>query len=139
MTSRQIVWARIIFAILLMLITVLTLIPNPEDVGGGFDAARWLAALLFGNPEFGDKIAHFGAYGLLGASAFAAQLRFSGSTTPIPFFLGAYGALLEGAQRLGGAREADWLDAAANGIGAVSGYLFALAIGASISAYAKAS
>lgn len=139
MTSRQIVWARIVFVILLILISVLTLIPNPEDVGGGLDAAQWLAALLFGNPEFGDKVAHFGAYGLLGASAFAAQLRISGSLAPTPFILGAYGAMLEGAQRLGGARQADWLDAAANGFGAVSGFLFGLAISASISAYAKAS
>ena len=55
---------RSLFMFALLLVTILSLIPNPDDVPGGMDFTRWLASLLFGDATHSDKVAHFIAYGI---------------------------------------------------------------------------
>ena len=125
MISSLLFWARLLFAALFVLITYLTLTPNPDDVATGFDLARLIAGFLFGEPDYGDKVAHFAAYGALGAMAYWAQIFIAGRRWLTPVCLGFYGALLEGAQGIGGVRSLELLDAMANGLGAVTGFIVA--------------
>ena len=60
-----------------------------------------LSSLLFGDARYTDKLAHFAAYGALGAAAFWAQLILWGKKRWTPLALAAYGALLEGLQGIG--------------------------------------
>ena len=122
-------WARALFAMLFVLITFLTVTPNPDSVATGFDIARVIAGFLFGDPEYGDKVAHFAGYGALGVSAFWAEVFPGGKRWLTPILLGGYGAMLEGVQGLGGVRTMEMLDAAANGLGAITGFVLALALG----------
>jgi VanZ like family len=115
-------WARCVFALLFVVVTWLTLTPNPDEAKSGFEMARWIAALLFGDPDRGDKIAHFTAYGTLGASAFFARLSLFGRKRWTPLYLAAYGAMLEGMQGFGGVRSPEAADAIANALGAVAGF-----------------
>ncbi|MFQ5563936.1 MAG: hypothetical protein ACE5FO_10255 [Parvularculaceae bacterium] len=118
--------ARTAFAILFLAVTYLTLAPNPDESAPGFAAARWLAAALFGDEMLGDKVAHFSAYGALGASAFLAAIRPFGRVWLAPIALAAYGALLEGAQGLGGVRTPELADAISNAGGALAGFVLAM-------------
>ncbi len=128
MTASPLFWARALFAVLFAVITFLTVTPNPDDVAAGFDLARAIAGFLLGNPDYGDKVAHFAAYGALGASAFWARLFIGGNKWITPLLLGVYGAVLEGVQGLGAVRSMEALDAIANGLGAIAGFVFALAL-----------
>lgn len=114
--------ARIVFAALFAAVTYLTVTPNPENVEGGMDIARWIAAMLFGDAHYGDKVAHFLAYGALGASAALAQLRIGGRAALMVIALALYGASLEGVQALGAVRSPELLDALANSLGALVSY-----------------
>lgn len=114
--------ARALFAILLVLVSYLTVTPNPEDVETGMGIARWLAAALFGDAGLGDKLAHFLAYAALGASAALARLRVAGRAAVAVFALALYGAALECVQAFVAPRDADIADAAANALGAAAGY-----------------
>ena len=113
---------RCCFVALLLFITYLTVTPNPDGVESGMAMTRWLASFLFGDARHDDKIAHFGAYAVLAATAYWANIRgFSGPWSP-PIFLAVYGAGLEGVQALVDARSAEVLDGVANGAGALSGF-----------------
>jgi len=114
--------ARVVFALLFALVTWLTVTPNPDDTEAGFKVVRWIASVLFGDPERGDKVAHFAAYGVLGASAVFAKFSLFGKRLWIPLGLAAYGAMLEGVQGLGGVRTPEAVDAIANALGAVAGF-----------------
>lgn len=118
-------WARGAFFILLSAVTYLTVTPNPDDVKSGFDLADWIATLVFGGPEFGDKVAHFGAYSALGAVAAPARFTIARRGWPIIPALGCFGVLLEGVQGLSGVRQPDALDALANLFGASAGFVSA--------------
>lgn len=114
--------ARAQFVVLFLLITYLTVTPNPDDTKMGMALTRWLAALLFGDGAFGDKIAHFLAYAALGASAALAQVRLAGRALYAVAGLALYGAALEGVQGLMGVRFPELGDALANSLGAAVGF-----------------
>ena len=119
-------WARLFFAVLFLTVTFLTLTPNPEDTETGFVVARWVAVFVLGDAELADKVAHFMAYGALGASAFSAQIDLFGKRWATPLALAAYGAALEGIQGLGGVRAPELADAIANFLGVVTAYAGAM-------------
>jgi hypothetical protein len=114
--------ARGVFIVLLIAVTYLTVTPNPEDVEGGMDFARWVASMLFGNANYGDKVAHFLAYSALGASAALAEIRIGGKLLLTISAFALYGASLEGVQALGAVRDPELLDALANSMGALVSY-----------------
>ena len=122
MTRQNLRTARIGFALLLLIVTYLTVTPNPDDTGQGFALAQWIAEVFLGNGSIGDKVAHFMAYGALGTSAFLAQLRERGRQFLVPLALAGYGVLLEFIQGLGGVRTPELADAIANGSGAIVGF-----------------
>ena len=119
--GTALLWARVFFVTLLVFVTVVTLIPNPDDTAG-FAAARFISSLLFGDDKFADKVAHVSAYGALGASAYWAQLIVYGKKRWTPLLLAAYGALLEGVQGIGGVRDPELADGIANAAGALIGF-----------------
>lgn len=118
---------RLLFAALFIIVTYLTLTPNPDDTEGGLSITRWIAELLFGSGVFGDKVAHFGAYGVLAISAGLAQLSLFGRRSFVIIALAIWGVVLEGLQGLGGVRVADAGDALANAGGALAGAVFVAA------------
>lgn len=121
MKQIPLLWPRTIFAALLLLVTFLTLTPNPENTEAGFAFTRWIAALLFGDAGFADKVAHFLAYAALGAAAAWAQLALFTKRRVTALALALYGILLEIIQGLGGVRSPEVADAVANALGAISG------------------
>ncbi|GGD08719.1 VanZ family protein [Aquisalinus flavus] len=114
---------RVCFALLLVVVTLLSLIPNPDDVPGGPDFSRWLSGLLFGTEDYADKMSHFIAYGALGGTAVLAALRPFGRVVLLPVLLIAYSGLIEVLQGIGGARQADIADMLANAAGVTAGML----------------
>lgn len=120
MSNFVLFWRAVFFA-LLAIVTYLTVAPNPPQADGGFAATRMIAEFLFGDAGQGDKIGHFMAYGALGGAARFA-FRGRGLFWSTPALLAAYGAGLEGAQYFIDVRSADLIDAAANSLGAVTGY-----------------
>lgn len=115
-------FARAQFAVLFLLVTYLTVTPNPDETELGMELTRWLAALIFGDSAFADKIAHFLAYAALGASAALARIRIGGRAFTVVAGLALYGAALEGVQGLGGVRDPELADALANALGAAAGF-----------------
>lgn len=126
LTISSLALARGAFMMLLAVVTWLTLTPNPDDTKAGFAVTRWLAEIFLGNPGLSDKVAHFSAYGALGASAFGARLSPFGAQVWTPVILAAYGASLEILQGLGGVRSPEIADGIANMLGAVAGFGVAL-------------
>lgn len=114
--------ARIIFALLFVIVTYLTLTPNPDDTKSGMAITRWLAVLLLGQEDLGDKVAHFAAYGALGTFAVLSRIRFFGATLFTILALAIYGACLEGLQGLAAVRTPELADAVANALGAIGGW-----------------
>lgn len=112
---------RALFVLLFALVTFLTLTPNPADTEPGFIVTRWISTALFGDASLADKIAHFLAYGSLGAAAYWAELRLFFRRRGVGLALVLYGMLLEGLQGLGGVRDPEIADAVANAFGAASG------------------
>lgn len=121
-------FARVLFFVLLALVTWLTLAPDPGGPSGGMALTRWLAALLFGSARDADKIAHFLAYGTLGFVFALSGMRIMGARLAGVVMLVAYGGLLELAQGwFTLARTPDLLDAAANATGAGLAFFIGLA------------
>lgn len=119
---------RVVFFVLLALVTILSLIPNPDDVPGGPAFSQWLARLLFGDAGNADKVSHFIAYGALGFTGILAALRPLGRVWLVPLMLLAYSGLIELAQMAGGVRHGDLADMAANGLGVAAGMAAALGL-----------
>ena len=115
-------WARGAFVMLLAIVTWLTLTPNPDDAKAGFAVTRWIAEFFLGDGALNDKVAHFSAYGALGASAFTARFLFFGTQAWTPVVLAAYGAGLEVLQGVGGVRSPEIADGFANMLGAIVGF-----------------
>jgi hypothetical protein len=115
-------FARALFAVLFLVVTYLTITPNPDETEMGMALTRWLAALIFGDGAFGDKVAHFIAYAALGASAALAHVKIGGRAVYAVAALVLYGAALEGVQGLMGVRVPEFADALANGLGAAAGF-----------------
>jgi hypothetical protein len=129
MKPSSLLWPRILFVLLFALVTYLTLTPNPEDAKAGFAFTRWLAIKVFGDPALADKVAHFLAYGALGAMAAWAHLALFSKRRITAVALALYGVALEGLQGLGGVRTPELADAAANGLGALAGLGGAIILG----------
>lgn len=124
---RSLLVPRLVFIALLAFVTWMTLTPDPDDAAVGFDIARFIAEIVFGDGRLADKVAHFGAYVALGVAA-AVALPGAAQTLVAVAGLSVYGAALEGVQALGGVREPDALDAAANAAGAAFGAALAVAL-----------
>lgn len=124
--GSRLLLARGFFAALFLTVTYLTLTPNPEDTETGFAVARWVAVFVLGDAGLADKVAHFMAYGALGAAAFWAQIDLFGRRWTLPLALAVYGAALEGVQGFGGVRSPELADAFANFLGVVAGYAGAM-------------
>lgn len=116
-------WPRVVFGLLLTLVTFLTLTPNPVETETGFAVTRYLSNLLFGDAKSADKVGHYLAYAVLGLSAYWAQLAFYSKRWAATIGLALYGVALEGLQGLGGVRSPEAADAVANGLGAISGFV----------------
>lgn len=112
--------ARVLFVLLLAMVTYLTVTPNPEDTKQGMAITRWLSSLIFGDVLFADKIAHFAAYGVLSFSGLAAGISLFGKKLWTVCALALYGAALEGVQGVMGVRSPEVLDALCNAAGAIS-------------------
>lgn len=119
MTLRTLLRAGL-FA-LLAFVTFETLTPDPDDTKTEMGVAQLIALFLFGGPALADKVAHFTAYFSLAIAAGVARLAPAGRDWLLAVALGAYGALLEVLQGLGGVRDAEWRDGFANALGAVTG------------------
>ncbi|WDI30070.1 VanZ family protein [Hyphococcus flavus] len=127
--SPSLLWPRIVFGVLMVVVTFLTLTPNPVESEPGFALTRWISSLLLGDAENADKIGHFLAYAVLGVTAFWARLAIFSKRWSVVIALAFYGAALEGLQGLGGVRSPELADAFANSLGAVSGFLAGAALG----------
>lgn len=112
---------RCVFFALLILIAVLSLIPNPDDVPGGSAFSRWVAALVLGSEAHADKVSHFIAYGVLGGAGILAALRPAGRLWVLAILLVAYSGLMEVLQGFTAVREPDMADMVANALGVVAG------------------
>lgn len=119
---------RGVFAALFIMVTYLTLTPNPDDTKPSIAIARFIAELLFHDERFGDKVAHFMAYAALGGAAAFAGLAIAGRRAYLIGALAIYGALLEFIQGLGGVRAPEIADALANSLGALAAFPAALAV-----------
>ncbi|MEM8935249.1 MAG: VanZ family protein [Pseudomonadota bacterium] len=118
--------ARLVFAVLLVIVTWLTLTPSPEQTESSIAIARWIASVFLGAPALSDKVAHFLAYAALGASAQWAQLTPPTMRYAAPaILLALYGVVLEFGQGAMGVRSPEIADAAANAAGAICGVAFA--------------
>ena len=115
---------RINAVVILVLLTILSLTPDPENIGVVMDWSAWIAAILFGDPLSGDKVSHFLAYGALG---FFSALGFTTKrwhALLIFLFILAYGALMEALQgALTETRTSDPVDLVANVLGGTSGII----------------
>ncbi len=118
---------RSLFMFALLLVTTLSLIPNPDDVPGGMDFTRWLASLLFGDATHSDKVAHFIAYGILGGGIILGAVRLLGSFIVCAIGIITWSGVLEILQGIISSRSTDPLDMVANasgvGAGLVAGIL----------------
>ena len=112
---------KILFFILLIIVTFLSLTPSQIEGEQGIELTRFLAKFFLGNEAYSDKIGHFLAYGALGFSVSAAMF-FPLKKLWVPMLgLSFYGFLLEFIQFLGGTRYGEFLDALSNMLGIVAG------------------
>lgn len=119
---------RVSFALLFVVVTWLTLTPNAGDVPQGVSIIRWASSFLFGDTAYYDKIAHFLAYGALGAAFAFAKFTIFGRRFFGALLLAGYGAALEFVQGLMGVRTPDFYDGVANALGAFVAFPFAMLI-----------
>lgn len=115
-------WLRILFATLFVVITYLTLTPNPVESEPGFALTRFISSMFFGDSKNADKVGHFLAYAALGYVAFWARLALFSKKWTVVAALALYGVLLEILQGMGGVRSPEVADAIANALGAVCGF-----------------
>lgn len=130
--SSSLVWPRVVFGVLLVVITYLTLTPDPVETEPGFAVTRYISDLFFGSAEYADKVGHCLAYGLLGLTAYWARIALFSKRWAVTIGLALYGVALEGLQGIGGVRSPEVADALANALGATSGFF-----GGTIVAYLK--
>ena len=132
--SMRVFYQRLFF-VLLLVVTILSLIPNPESVPGGSWFAEFLAKLFLGDAHHADKINHFIAYGGLAGCAALAGFRLFGKQTLLLVALILYSGGIELAQGLTSQRHPDWLDMIANSSGVVCGYIAALLLVSLVARY----
>lgn len=122
------IFFRRLFWALLLLVSVLSLIPNPDDLPGGSLWAEFLAEIFFGSADHADKITHFIAYGVLAGGAGLGGMRvFSRRWLIVPGLI-LWSGLLELLQGLTQNRSPDWLDMLANSAGALAGFVASLGL-----------
>lgn len=117
---------RINAVVIAVLVAILSLTPDPNDLGHAASWTEWLARLILGDPTSADKIAHFLAYGALGFFVTLGWLSTKRTLLWIVVGLIGYGAALEVLQAVGGSRTGDIFDLLANTIGAASGVIGAI-------------
>ncbi|MEO0399949.1 MAG: VanZ family protein [Pseudomonadota bacterium] len=117
---------RALFCVLFVVVTYLTVTPNPDTAGPGNALTDFLAELLFGSAQNADKIGHFIAYLALGGSAVLARLKVFGARAASLVVIALYGAFLEVVQGWTAVRSPELLDAAANAGGTLASYPLAL-------------
>ena len=126
---------RAVAVLLLLIVTVLSLLPNPPEGGAGGVFGAWLSRLLTGSDAYGDKAAHAFAYlataGATGAGFGQTGRRLLGAAAG----LFAWSLVLEGLQAAGGARTGDAWDALANLVGIVGGTVLALGFRRAVRAF----
>ncbi len=113
---------RILFFLLLVTITWLTLTSDPAVTSNGSAFMQWLSTLLLRTPEWGDKIGHFLGYGALGLTAAASRFTPPRKNWIPACLLTLYGVILEFVQIIGGTRSGELLDAVANMSGTLCGF-----------------
>ncbi len=117
---------RVLFFIAFIAVSVLSLIPDPDDVPGGMDITRWLAEFLLGDEAYADKISHFIAYGVLGGGVALGTVRLFGSMLVAAAAVMAWSGVLEFFQGLTSYRSNDFLDLMANVSGVTIGFITGL-------------
>ncbi len=118
-TQKPAFW---LFWALLGVVTVLSLIANPQEVPGGSFLTEWLAKLIFGDAMQADKINHFLAYGLLASMGRWGNVRLLQRVWLIIPLLLLWSGGLELLQGLTQSRQPDWFDMIANSAGVFLGY-----------------
>ncbi len=126
MTNRSLF--RFLFGAILILVTWLTLTPNPDDTKQGMSLMRWASEFLFGSAKYHDKLAHFVAYGVLGAFFTFARFTIFGRRLFGALLLAGYGAALEIVQGWLGVRHPEFYDGVANALGAFIAFPIALCV-----------
>lgn len=102
------------FCALLVLVMVLSLIPDPESVASAMSLSELIARIIFGSETHADKISHFIAYATLGGVFVFTGWRVFGRRIYGIVMLAAYGMAIERLQSLTGHRHADLADAIVN-------------------------
>ena len=119
---------RVLFVIFFIIVTYASLTPDPDTLDQSGGIMKWLASLLLGSEDHGDKIAHFLAYGALGFCIFPGRLALFGRFALTFVALLGYGFLMEWMQSFSVERQTSMLDATANTAGLIAGlgagYLF---------------
>jgi hypothetical protein len=104
---------------LLVWLAAVTVVSTGELLPGNSAPMLWL-----GSTEISDKVVHFGAYAML---AFIPCFGFATRTgISLSMVLIALGVALEFTQKLVPGRSFDWMDAAANSLGVLSGGVLGL-------------
>ena len=115
-----------LFFLFLGILILFSLVPAQDDIPGANDIFSILGKIILGNPNMGDKIAHFVAYASVGATAFWGQVRLFGRVSATMVGLLILGGLLEFAQGSLSGRHPDFLDFIANSVGVASGLACAM-------------
>ncbi|MEO1311093.1 MAG: hypothetical protein AAFV51_09005 [Pseudomonadota bacterium] len=113
---------RGLFIVVFIGVTIISLIPNPENAPAGGTMTRWLALLFLGAEQHADKVGHFLAYGALGFLGAASRVRVPRIDALGPAALALWGVVMELGQGLIAARDTEGLDALANSLGAGVGW-----------------
>ncbi|MCI5046219.1 MAG: VanZ family protein [Aquisalinus sp.] len=123
---------RIVYAFLLIVIVVLSLVPTEESVPGSNLIFGFLAELLLGSADHADKMSHMLAYAAITGVGMLGIIRPLGRFLLLPVSMLLLSALLELGQGAIAGRTPDMMDLLANLVGvatgaAVAGFLLMLA------------
>ena len=119
---------KALFVVLFVIVTYLSVAPNPPGGASGNPLTWWLSALFFGDLAYADKIGHFLAYAAL-AGVFTLARFVRGRAAVIGVLaLAAYGGVLELVQGRLMSRSMESLDALANALGVFAAYPAALGL-----------
>lgn len=110
-----------LFFVFLGVVIIFSLIPAQDDIPGANDIFSILGKWLLGDPNLGDKIAHFVAYASVSATAIWGRVKLFGYAAATMLGLLLLGAGLEFAQGMLSGRHPDFLDFIANSVGIAIG------------------
>lgn len=119
---------RSVFALLLLIVAVLSLLPDPPDIDLQTDIFSLIADWLLGDASAGDKVSHFLAYGVLAGCGVLAHILPKWRYILLGMCLLVFSGALEGLQGLGGVRHLSAGDLIANAAGIVAGLVAAQSV-----------